>query len=242
MLDHGLSPTGVGTSDSHRLIGDEPGYARTLLYVGGGKDVPGGFTRDDVIEAIRRHRAIATDAPFLDMAIGDGRIGDTIVARGGSVDVAIHVRAPSWAPVDHLVVYANSRIVASQAIPASQGTDYQTTVHLSLPVDSWVVAEVTGTANMFPALTPTEFPPLDATVIIKALSVGLDLSTLPLTSKLRPSHTHIQTPYAITNPIWIDVDGDGWTPPKPPLSRKPAAAAPPPDVRARFDALPEVSR
>ena len=109
-------------------------------------------------------------------------------------------------------------------------------------IGSWVVAEVTGTANMFPALTPTEFPPLDATVIIKALSVGLDLSTLPLTSKLRPSHTHIQTPYAITNPIWIDVDGDGWTPPKPPLSRKPAAAAPPPDVRARFDALPEVSR
>jgi hypothetical protein len=242
MLDRGLRPTGVGTSDSHRLIGDEPGYARTLLYVGAGRDVPGGFTRDDVIDAVRGHRAITTDAPFLDLAIGEHRIGDTMVAPGGVVDVAIHVRSPSWAAVDHLTVYANSRVVARQAIPASQGTDYRTVVHLELTTDSWVVAEVTGAGNMFPVLTPTEFPPLDATVIIKALSVGLDLSALPLTSKLRPSHTHIQTPYAITNPIWIDVDGNGWTPPRSPLPRKPAATGPPPDIRARFEALPEVSR
>jgi hypothetical protein len=242
MLDRGNKTTGMGTSDSHHMLGDEPGYARTLLYVGTGKDVLGGFSQGDVVEAIRQHRAITTNAPFLDMTIGEHRIGDTIAAPGGSVDVAIHVRAPAWAPVDHLVVYANSRIVASQTIPASQATDYQTVVHLNLAVDSWVVTEVTGAANMFPALTPTEFPPLDATVIIKALSVGLDLSTLPLTGKLRPSHTHFQTPYAITNPIWIDVDGNGWTSPKPPLARTPAAASPPPDVRARFDALPEISR
>lgn len=92
------------------------------------------------------------------------------------------------------------------------------------------------------AATPTEFPPLDASVIIKALSVGLDLSSLPLVGKLKPSHVHLQTPYAITNPIWIDVDGNGWTSPRPPLSRTPAAAAPAPDVRARFEAVPEVLR
>jgi hypothetical protein len=242
MLDRGLRPTGVGTSDSHRLIGDEPGYARTLLYVGAGKDVPGGFSQADVIDAIRGHRAITTNAPLVEMTIGDHRIGDTMIAQGGGVDVAIHVRAPSWATVDHLVIYANSQIVASQRIPASQGTDYQTRVHLQLARDSWVVAEVTGPGNMFPVLTPTEFPPLDATVIIKALSVGLDLSSLPLTAKLKPSHVHIQTPYAITNPIWIDVDGNGWTSPRPPLPRTRARSAEPPDVRSRFDALPEVSR
>jgi carboxypeptidase family protein len=242
MLDRGLRATGVGTSDSHRLIGDEPGYARTLLYVGAGKDVLGGFSRDDVVAAIRQHRAITTDAPFLDMAIGDHGIGDTIVAQGGHVDVTIHVRSPSWARVDHLVVYANSQVVASQVIPPDRGTDYETRVPLSLARDSWVVAEVTGTDNMFPVLTPTEFPPLDASVIIKALSVGLDLSSLPLVAKLKPSRVHIQTPYAITNPIWIDVDGNGWTPPRSPLSRLPASRAPPPDVRGQFDAMPEVLR
>ena len=242
MLDRGLRPTGMGTSDSHHLLGDEPGYARTLLYVGPGKDVPGGTSRDDVIEAIRQHRTITTNAPFLELTIGDHRIGDTIAVPGGSVDVAIRVRAPAWAKVDHLVLYANSQVVADQAIPADRGTDYATQVHLNLAADSWVVAEATGAGNMFPVVSAIEFPPLDATVIIKALAVGLDLSALPLTSKLAPSHVHTSTPYAITNPIWIDVDGNGWTPPKPPLGRLPAAAGPAPDVRARFDALPQVSR
>jgi hypothetical protein len=231
----------MGTSDSHHLIGDEPGYARTLLYVGTGKDVPGGYSRDGVIEAIRQHRAIVTNAPLLEMMVGEHRIGDTVIAAGGSIDVAIRVRAPSWAKVDHLVLYANSRVVADQAIPADQGTDYQTRVHLDLTQDSWIVAEATGAGNMFPTLTPTEFPPLDATVMIKALSVGLDLSALPLTGNLKPPRVHVSTPYAITNPIWIDVDGNGWTPPMPPLPRTRASAAPPPDVRAQFDALPEIT-
>jgi hypothetical protein len=240
MLDHGHKATGMGTSDSHHLIGDEPGYARTMLFVGKGKDTPGGFTRDDVIDAVRNHHAVTTTAPLIEMAVGDAQIGDTVAVPGGAADVAIHVRAPSWAKVDHLVVYANSAVVADQAIPAERGTDYETTLHLKLAKDSWIVAEATGTQNMFPVLTPTELPPLDATVIIKALSIGLDLSSLPLTSALKPARIHIQTPYAITNPIWIDVDGGGWTPPKPPLPKHPAAARAP-DVRARFDALPDVS-
>jgi hypothetical protein len=242
MLDRGLSATGVGTSDSHGLIGDEPGYARTLIYVGAGKDVPGGTSRDDVIDALHRHRALTTNAPFIEMTIGDHMVGDTVVAQGGGVDVAIRVRTPSWAKVDRLVLYANSAIVADQTIPASQGTDYETRIHLALTQDSWVVAEATGPDNMFPALTPTEFPPLDATVLIKALAVGLDLSTLPLLSTLRPSRIHIQTPYAITNPIWIDIDGKGWTPPRAPLTRTLAPPGAAPDVRAQFDALPEISR
>jgi hypothetical protein len=242
MLDRGLRATGVGTSDSHGLIGDEPGYARTLIYVGPGKDVPGGTSRDDVISALHQHRALTTNAPFLEMTVGDHTVGDTVVAQGGGVDVAIRVRAPSWAPVDRVVLYANSAIVADQAIPAGQGTDHEARIHLSLAQDSWIVAEATGSASMFPVLTPTEFPPLDATVLIKALAVGLDLSALPLTSSLRPSHIHIQTPYAITNPIWIDVDGNGWVPPKPPLTRTSVPAASSPDVRARFEALPEISR
>jgi Carboxypeptidase regulatory-like domain len=242
MLDHGHRATGMGTSDTHHMLGDEPGYARTLLYVGAGKDVPGGTTRDDIVDAVRGHHAIATNAPFLEMAIGGGRIGDTVVARGGSVDVVLRVRAPSWGKVEHLVVYANSQVVADQAIPASQGTDYQTTVHLQLAIDSWVVAEATGTGNLFPVVSPVELPPLDATVLIKALSHGLDLSALPLTSSLKPSSIHIVTPFAITNPIWVDVDGNGWTAPKPSLPRRAAPPAPLPDVRARFAALPEISR
>jgi hypothetical protein len=153
-------------------------------------------------------------------------------------------RASSWAKVDTLTVYLNGTVLQTIPIEAAQGTDFETTITVAPGQDSWIVAEVTGSSNMFPVLSPTEFPPLDATVIIQALSVGLDLSSLPLTSSLKPQRVHVSTPYAITNPIWIDIDGNGWTPPMAPLKRaapKPAPKGALPDVRSQFEALPEVS-
>ena len=188
-----------------------------------------------------RITAITTSAPFLEMSVGDAKIGDTVVVSGGRADVRVRVRSPRWAPVDRLRVYTNGgALVADQAIPPGQGTSYETIVSVELPRDGWVVAEVTGSANMFPVVTPTEFPPLDATVLITALSSGLDLSSLPIASNLKPEPTHPTTPYAITNPIWIDTDGDGWDPPGPPLPRPSARPARRPDVREQFEAIPDL--
>lgn len=241
MLDRGLRTTGMGTSDSHHMLGDEPGYARTLLYVGDGKDAPGAYTRDDVIGAIKAHHTIVTNAPFIDMKIGTAIPGDQI-SLPGAVSIAIHVRSPSWAPVNHLVVYSNSKVISD--LPITTGTDFTTTVPFTPASDAWVVAEVRGTSNMFPINSPTEFPPLDISSIITALASGLDLSSLPFASNLKPRQLHYSKPYAITNPIWIDTNNDGqFTPPKPPFAtRKSPAVTTHPDVRAQFDSLPEVSQ
>ena len=244
LLDHGRMPTGMGASDSHHLLGDEPGYARTMLFVGAGKDVPGGFTRQDVIGAIKAHHAIVTNAPFVTMTIGNAMIGDTVVASG-AIAVHVHVSAPSWAAVNTLTLYGSTsatpdHVVQSVAIPAP-GTSFDMTFTINPTQDAWVAAEVTGTSNMFPVLPPTEFPPLDVSVIIQSLSVGIPgIANLPI-GTLKPNHIHTSQPYAMTNPIWIDIDGNGWTPPKSPLVVKASAAHRAPDVRARFDALPEVT-
>ncbi len=246
MLDRGHTATGMGTSDTHHTLGDEPGYARTLLFVGEDKDTPGGFSRDHVIDAIHAHRAITTNAPFLEMTTDAGNmIGDTVRGTGGTMTIRVRVRAPSWATVDRLRVYTTGGALVPGgdiAIPAAQGTDFEAVVQVPTPRDTWVVAEATGTQNMFPVSSPVEFPPLDATVIITAVSAGLDLSALPIASNLKPITQHQATPYAITNPIWIDADGNGtWTPPEPPLPRTTRAARPRPDVRTQFERLPEVS-
>jgi hypothetical protein len=240
MLDRGHKATGLGASDSHRLLGDEPGYARTLVYVGPGNDVPGGYSRDDVVGAIKHHHAIATNAPFIDMRVDGKIVGDLVTDKSGTINIELDISAPSWAQVDHLVVYSNSAVVDDE--PIATGTHFKKTVTIHPAKDAWVVAEVTGTQNMFPVLSPTEFPPLDASVIIGALAIGLDLKTLPLTSNLKPKRTHVSTPYAITNPIWVDVDGNGvFDPPKPPLPRVVTGHPDRPDVRAQFAALPDVT-
>ena len=74
-------------------------------------------------ERDERRRAITANAPFLEMTIGSGMIGDTIVATGGGTDVRVRVRTASWAKVEHLVIYANSAIVADQVIPPARATD-----------------------------------------------------------------------------------------------------------------------
>ncbi len=240
MLDRGHRATGLGVSDTHGLFGDEPGYSRTMLFVGKGKDQPGAFTRDDVMRAIREHRAITTNGPFLEMTAGSASIGDTVT--GGSVELRIRVRAASWAKVNRLVVYSNSLPIAERTIPDAQGTDYETIVTVAPQQDAWVVAEVYGKDSMFPVLTATEFPPIDVGVVISALGAGLDLSALPAQSNLKPANTHTQKPFAITNPIWIDVAGDGWTPPRPPLPQRTFAPRARPDVRTQFEQLTGGSR
>jgi hypothetical protein len=236
MLDHGLRPTGMGTSDSHGVLQEEPGYARTMLFVGKGKDSPGQVSQTDVVAAIRNHRTIATTAPMLEMTVADAQIGDTVKVDSRVV-VKVKVSAPSWAPVETIRLYSNSVVVGQQTIPSSQGTSYQAEFTISISKDSWIVAEATGSKNLFPVVTPLEQPGLDAEVLIKALSTGLDLGELPVASKLKPPVTHIVVPYAITNPIWLDLDGGGWQSPKPalpnaPAGRKTTAA---PDVRATFE-------
>jgi hypothetical protein len=240
LLDRGHKATGIGASDTHHLLGDEPGDARTLLFVGEGKDTPGGFSSRDVVRATLDHQAITTNAPFVDMRIGTDRIGATVKDSRAQIPVDITIRAASWARVDKLVIYMNSAIV--QTIAITDGTNFTTTVMVSPTTESWVVAEVTGTQNMFPVISPVEFPPLDATIIINALSAGIDLSSLPIASALKPQRLHTATPYAITNPIWIDRDGNGWNPPRPPLPRSaPSPSGQRPDVRAQFEALPEIT-
>jgi hypothetical protein len=241
LLDRGLRPTGMGSSDSHGLD-DEAGYAKTYVFVGAGNDVPGGYREADVVDAIRAHRTVATNAPFVELEIGDGRIGDEVRA-GPAIEVRVRVRAPSWAGVDHLTLWSNSVAVVDVAIPAEQATDFEASYPLVLAEDAWVVAEVTGTQSMFPIATAKEFEPLDASVVIKALGAGLDLSGLTPTGALQPDKTTVVTPFAMTSPIWVDIDGGGWTSPRPALSRdKPAAPRPAPDLRDTFDALPGAPR
>ena len=86
---------------------------------------------------------------------------------------------------------------------------------------------------MFPQVTGNEYAPVDINAIIGALGAGFSFGP----AGLKPNPTYPLTPFAITNPIWVNVDGGQWTPPDEPLTRAshpPATTSAVGDVRERF--------
>ncbi len=249
LLDRGHRAAAIGTSDTHGTLFDEPGYARTLLYLGPDRDEIGRFTERDIAQAVFARRTVASNAPLVELTVigqdgQEARIGDTVRARGDA-EVIVRVRSPSWAPVERIALWSNSQLVGQAEV--ADGTRAEARFRLACTRDCWVVAEVTGSASLFPVVPATEFEPLDTSVLFRALGAGLDLGALPLAGKLRPDATEVLRPFAITSPIWLDVDGGGFTPPRAPLPRRRATAerrtAEPawPDVRERFRAAPGIA-
>jgi Carboxypeptidase regulatory-like domain len=239
LLSRGLSPTAVGNSDSHGLLGDEPGYARSWVWVGSGRDTANRYADDDVIAGLRAHRAIVSNAPFVELTVEGAPIG-ALVGTGATARAVVKVRSARFAPVTKLRLWQNGVVVHEADIPAARANAYDTEVDLAVDEDAWVVAEVTGEANMFPVVPPQEFEPVSVDAVLEAIGSGLDLSGLSPTGNLKPSRTYPATPSAMTNPIWLDRDGDGeFDPPLPRLTRKRSQKRVVPDVRDAFRAVQE---
>ncbi|MFT5456690.1 MAG: hypothetical protein ACI9K2_003177 [Myxococcota bacterium] len=84
---------------------------------------------------------------------------------------------------------------------------------LSPARDSWYVLIVNGDGDLAPVFTPVEIPYVDLQVVVEdALSeIGAVSSFLsPAIPIPREYPVH---PFALTNPIWVDVDGGGFDAP-----------------------------
>jgi hypothetical protein len=79
--------------------------------------------------------------------------------------------------------------------------------------DSWYVIVALGQGDLSPVFTAVDIQPIQLQdIVTDALAgVGLDSFLDPIVPIPR---TFPVLPYAITNPIWVDSDGDGeFTPP-----------------------------
>ncbi len=237
LLNLGYRFTGVGNSDSHKALTQEPGYPRTYFYVGEGNDEAGRYDELDFVASIRSRRAIATNGPFVELTANGAPIGSEILDGDGTVDLAVRVRSANWIPFERVRVWSNGEVIHDLTVPPAEQHSFARNLTLALTTaDRWALVEVEGSANLFPILAPQEFEPLSAQTVINALGSALDLSGLDPYGNLRPRRTFQATPIAVTNPIWIDRDGNGFTPPVVAPVAKPAAKQKR-DLRREFEAL-----
>jgi hypothetical protein len=172
----------VGASDAHGLDGDETGYSRTYVFYGGEKG--GRLDRGALIQALKKGRSFATNGPIVEFKV-NGRYtsGDLVQAKEGRVDVRLDVRSAPWVAVDEVRVVLNGE--RKMIFPISAGetavTKFDKDITLSLKEDSYICIEVLGKRTLFPVLQQ------------------------PSRSGLLKDGT---LPYALTNPVFVDVDGN----------------------------------
>lgn len=180
----------VASSDSHTIDGGQPGYSRTYVYYNGKK----GDDLDvaSLIRAMKKGHSFATNGPLVDFKINGTHIpGDYFTAKDGKVDIRINVESAPWVSVGEVRLIINGKRKIVFPVEYQNNSVVKFSGNISLPVekDCYIAAEVLGDKSLFP-------------VHQARARYGL--------------RKNATLPYAVTNPIFIDADGNGkFDPPLP---------------------------
>lgn len=196
LLNQGYRIPGVVNTDSHYNF-HESGFLRN--YVKSPTDDPAKIQVLDVVHAVERGNVVMTSAPFLEVYLratqsdGDtkpasGTAGDDVRAPGGTCVLHVRVQCANWYDIDRVQVYFNGRPVES--------LNYTRATHRE-KFGSGVVK--------FDEEIPLSLPG-DTHVIVMAVGEKSRLGVVQ-----GPSHGN-DLPVAVSNPIYVDVDGGGFRP------------------------------
>ena len=190
LLARGFFFPATASSDSHRIDTDEPGYSRTYAYVDD-RDL-NKVDIANVVESLKSGRSFVTNGPIVELTVNDRYLpGDTAAAVEEEVEIHIEVRAAPWISVKEARVFVNREIVRVLPVEAAPGSVRRLVrdLRLELAEDAFIVVEVMGTGSLYPVVQQRSRSGLQADAV---------------------------TPYALTNPVFVDVDGNGrFDPPLP---------------------------
>jgi len=185
LLNRGYYYPLIGSSDSHGIDRGEPGYSRTYVYYKG--EETDNLDWNSLAHSIRKGRTFATNGPIIEFKVNTTYIsGDTFTDKDGKVDVAIKVQSAPWIAVDEvrLIVNGERRIIFPVHTPKEAILKFDMP-SFGLPllnIDSYIAVEVLGKESLYPVLQ-------------RSSSSGLSTNAI--------------LPYALTNPVFVDVDGNG---------------------------------
>lgn len=236
LLNGGVKVTGVGNSDTHGLTSVESGLPRN--WVKSSSDEPRAIDIGEIAESLLSHQSLTSYGPFIRLDVNGATIGSTVTNLTGAPKVRVSVESPLWFDVDRLELYRNGvlwqEVEAGQAtagcavvdeVPNKQVVNFDCTFEDDGTDDAWYVAIAMG-------LRGKDLRPVYTSVPILALEIG-DITGrafgaiegFPVAvGKPEIPRQHPVLPYAITNPIWVDRDGDGFDAPVPLSAASPFAS------------------
>jgi hypothetical protein len=184
LLNYGYRITGVGSSDCHEVNRFIVGQARTYIAC---KDAdPSRIDVAEACESLLKGRALVSLGLLTQIKV-NGRYGVGDLVPGSDLDVEVRVYGPSWTRVERVELFANGERIRDEW-PSDGGTGGEK-VRLH-----WKIGR----------------PKNDVHLVAVASGPGVRELYWPLSRPYQPS-TPVWNPrvFGITNPVWIDSDGDG---------------------------------
>jgi len=214
LLNLGYRFTALGNSDTHGTTSTEAGCPRN--YVASASDDPAYVDDLAVAEAVRAGQVITSSGPFVRFWADDPSqtVGSEVVGTG-AVELFVEVQSASWYDVDRVELYENGTLLHSWTIetPNADVLNLSETFEVQPDQDAWYVVMAMGDSDMAPLYTPVEIPPIQLQdVVTEALSSVPSVSSFLSEAPDQP-RAFATYPLALTNPIWIDRDGDGFDAP-----------------------------
>ncbi|MBI2061280.1 MAG: carboxypeptidase regulatory-like domain-containing protein [Nitrospirae bacterium] len=204
-LNFGGKTVGVAVSDSHHRLNGEPGYGRTYVGVPVSVNAPKLFTDEELIKRLTCEGVeagkepcrnyIVSGGPFIRVRLVHGQfidvskgIGDTLKAKFARLQFEIH--APTWmGKLDFRINENGKTLYTSKSKEMSQ-----------------CAQSATGTKRFDCDVTVS--PSADAWYNIETrVEEGLESA-----NTLDPVYPGAIA-FAVTGPLYLDVDSNGWTPP-----------------------------
>ncbi|MDB4946833.1 MAG: hypothetical protein JWP97_6367 [Labilithrix sp.] len=187
LLRTGHPVTPVADTDTHGIVGQEPGLPRTFVRVtkDDGLDAWDAGRTDDLVRSVRERRdVVLTNGPFLEVRANGAGIGGVAAAKGGLVEVKVHVVTASFAQVSRaeLRLAGPGQIVGASTVTlmpqrnAAGAYEARATFTVRAPSDDAFIVTVAGDRPMRPMFSGDD-------------------------DELRP--------WAMSGAVWIDADGDG---------------------------------
>jgi hypothetical protein len=186
LLNHGYRITGVGSSDCHDVNRYIVGQGRTYIVC---KDADPG--RIDVAEAcdnLLKGRALVSLGLLTQIKVnGKFGVGDLVTGSEPDLDVDVRVYGPAWTTVERVELYANGVRIRDEWPQSAAGGGEKARLR-------WKIGR----------------PKNDVHLVAVASGPGVRELYWPL-SRPYQSNSPVWNPrvFGITNPVWIDADGDG---------------------------------
>ncbi len=187
MLNHGLKTWGIAVSDAHAVHGNGVGGWRT--YVRSSIDDPEKIDWQEISRRSKAGQMILSSGPYLEVETADGIQAGGLARANGTIDLKVRVQCASWIDVDRIQVLVNGR--------QEKSLNFTRKSHPKFFSDGVV---------KFDRTIPVALSS-DAHLIVVAYGENFSLKT-----GFGTSGQSATKPCAYNNPIFVDLDGNGFVP------------------------------